>query len=85
MASLRPRVCCVNFSVNDTIQSHCKATGPNSSEKYPHEVDSRGTVELIVSDKVANEDKREGEQGMLYLDEGHDLFDVHHSGPPKER
>ena len=42
-------------------------------------------VELAKSDHVAHQNEREGEQRVFNFDEGQDLLDIHHSGPPKER
>ena len=85
MPPLRAGVGCVDVSVNDSVQGHCEATGPDGSQQNPQEIDAGVNVELTDGDEIAHQHERKRKQGVFNLDEGQDLLDVHHSGPPKER
>ena len=85
MAPLCARVGRVNITVNDTVQRHRQASGPYGSQQNPQEVNAGGDVKLTDGDKIAHQYEGKRKQRMLDFDEGQDLLDVHHSGPPKER
>ena len=85
MAPLRAGIGGVNVAVNDAIEGHGEPTGTNRRQQYPEEVNIAPCAKLTNSDQVPHEDEREGKQRMLNFDEGQDLLDIHHSGPPKER
>ena len=85
MASLRSGVGGVNVPVDDPVECHGESTGSNCRQENPQEVNVTPSVKLANSDHVPHENKGEGEQRMFDFDEGQDLLDVHHSGPPKER
>ena len=85
MTPLRAGIGGVDVAVDDSVERHRKPTSANRRQQYPEEVNIAPCAKLANSDQVPHENEGEREQRVFDFDEGQDLLDVHHSGPPKER
>ena len=85
MAPLRARVGGVDVAVDDSVERHGESTGTYRRQQNPQEVNAATGSKLAYGDQVPHENEGEREQRMFDFDEGQDLLDIHHSGPPKER